>query len=79
MEEKGMKAVYVGDVSCNEEDAVCGGKYELVFLSPESLRSRTWRDMLESDVYQENLVAFIVDEAHCVKKWSVNCFTIIMK
>ena len=39
-------------------------------MSPESLQTNaTWRDMLQSDVYQTNLVAFVVDEAHCVKKW----------
>ena len=70
MKAKGMNAVYVGDVSHDEEDSVCSGKYELVFLSPEAvLRNMTWRGMLENQIYQENLVAFVVDEAHCVKKW----------
>ena len=39
-------------------------------MSPEAvLTNPEWRDMLQSPVYQENLVAFVVDEAHCVKKW----------
>ena len=35
------------------------------------LTNETWRDMLLSAVYQENLMALVVDEAqwHCVKKW----------
>ena len=46
------------------------GSYQLVYMSPESLMGRiTWREMLPNDVYQGNLVAFVVDEAHCVKKW----------
>ncbi len=46
------------------------GQYQVVFFSPESLLTEeTWRDMLQSEVYQENTVGFIVDEAHCVKKW----------
>lgn len=71
MTEKGVNAVYVGDVvDRDDEDSVCNGKYELVFLSPEALlKNMTWRGMLESEMYQENLVAFVVDEAHCVKKW----------
>ena len=49
------------------ENEVCGGKYlELVYPSPEALLTNmTWRDMLQSPVYQQNLVALVVDEAHC--------------
>ena len=49
------------------------GLYKVVMFSPESLLiSELWRDMLLSDIYRENTVGFIVDEAHCVKKWLVN-------
>ena len=27
--------------------------------------------MLSAKIYQKNLVAFIIDEAHCIKKWYV--------
>ena len=71
MTEKNILAVYVGDLT--DEDAigeVCSGKYQLVYMSPESLLTdERWRDMLLSPVYHENLVGLIVDEAHCVKKW----------
>ena len=47
-------------------DKVYEGKYQLVLISPEALlTNETWRDMLHSSVYQERLVAFVVDEAHC--------------
>ena len=37
---------------------MCDGVYQLVFLSPEALLSNeTWRDMVQSPVYQENLAA----------------------
>ena len=46
------------------------GEYQLVLVSPEALfASLEWRRMLCTDVYRSNLVAFVVDEAHCVKKW----------
>ena len=46
------------------------GKYQLVFISPEALfGSLEWRRMLSTDIYMKNLVAFVVDEAHCVEKW----------
>ena len=68
MTERGITAVYVGD--CVSEVEVCNGCFQLVFMSPESLlTNETWRDMLTSPVYQEHLVAVVIDEAHCVKKW----------
>ena len=45
------------------EADVCDGVYQLVFLSPEALLSNeTWRDTVPSPVYQENLVAVVIDE-----------------
>ena len=41
------------------------GGDQLVFFSPEMLLEHTvWRKTLISDVYQDNLVAVVVDEAH---------------
>jgi superfamily II DNA helicase RecQ len=52
----------------------CAGKFSLIFMSPEALLTDTKsRDMLQNPVYQENLVSFVVDEAHCVTKWLVYC------
>jgi len=71
MERRGTRAVYVGD--CSEERReveVCCGNYQLVYMSPEALLTdERWRDMLVSPVYRQHLVALVVDEAHCVKKW----------
>lgn len=46
------------------------GQAQLVCISPESIigNTRFW-SMLLSPVYQEHLVALVVDEAHCVKTW----------
>ena len=58
---------------CDSQDLavkarVTKGKVQLVFISPESLISnKTYRRMLLSDIYQQHLVALVVDEAHCVK------------
>ena len=42
---------------------MCDGVYQLVFLSPEALLSNeSWRDTVPSPVYQENLVAVVIDE-----------------
>ena len=43
---------------------------QLVYISPEQLlQNLQWQEMLRSDVYQQNLAAFIIDEAHTVSKW----------
>ncbi len=65
----GLSATYVGDrdtkLASTSEQSV-----SIVFISPEALFISTkWKSMLSSDVYRENLVGFIVDEAHCIKKW----------
>lgn len=67
-------AAFVGseqdDMAVN--DAIFKGRYQLVFISPESLiRNLRWREMLQSNVYQQNLVGLAIDEAHCVTKWYV--------
>jgi len=62
MTERNMRAVYVGDVDSETENEVCSGKYQLVYLSPEALLTNMmWRDNLQSPVYQQNLVALVID------------------
>ena len=68
MTERNITAVYAGSTDENLEWVICSGAFQLVFCSPEAiLRETCWREMLRSPVYSEKLVAFIVDEAHCVK------------
>ena len=71
MEKREVTAVYASE-KLDEDTAmdVCIGKYQLVYMSPESLLTdERWRDMLQSPIYEANLVALAVDEAHCVTKW----------
>ena len=50
--------------------AVLEGRCQLVYMTPESLFANPlWWEMLRSQAYQSNLVAVVVDEAHCVQKW----------
>ena len=56
-------------------DGVLNGEYELVYISPELLlRKKCYRMMGMSEAYSDSLVALVVDEAHCVKKWCVLVF-----
>ena len=70
----GVNAEFLGELQTDQQAVarVVQGKHELVLLSPENLCfNMELRNMLTSRVYQENLVAFVLDEAHCVKSWWV--------
>ena len=67
---KGVTAAYAGDEDVAIKKAIKMGKYQLVFISPESLFcTLEWRRVLCTKVYRTNLVGVVVDEAHCIKKW----------
>ena len=49
---------------------VISGEFQIVYLSPETLlQDLRVREMFRSDVYMDNLVALVVDEAHCIHTW----------
>jgi len=66
----GLITEFVGE---NESDPsitqrVIAGQVQLVFITPENLLlNRKFREMLCQQVYQQNLVGLVVDEAHCIK------------
>ena len=69
---KGISAACVSDKNdcTTTRRGVRSGEYQLVFFSPEALfATLEWRRMLPSDLYCSKLVAFVIDEAHCVTKW----------
>ena len=69
---RGLFAAYITGQSENEDmkRGVHKGVYRLVYFTPELLiTSRRWRKVLSSDIYNARLKAFVIDEAHCVKKW----------
>ena len=68
---KGLTAAHVtGDTTEEMKEGVRRGEFQLVYITPELLlRSSVWRKMLIGECYTEHLVAFVVDEAHTVKKW----------
>ena len=72
---KGITAGHVSDKEATDRETrrrIQRGECQLVFLSPEALFLTTeWRRMLTTDRYLKHLVGFVVDEAHCVKKWYV--------
>ena len=65
----GLCCEYVGQPQQDMESManVQKGYVQLLFASPESiLCNPQWRDLLHLPIYQENIVAVVVDEAHCI-------------
>ena len=42
---------------------------QIVFAHPEVILSKEGRDLMNSKVFQRNVVACVVDDAHCVEIW----------
>ena len=45
------------------------GQCKIIFAHPEDLLSDIGRKLMKSDVFQKNVVACVIDEAHCVEMW----------
>ena len=67
----GITATYISDKkaagSKERKQAIKNGVFQIVFISPEALILLKWRNMLSNKVYRNNLVAFVVDETHCIR------------
>ena len=67
---RGLAVEYIGSGEERAQERVSNGLCQLVYISPEALLCNLyWREILRSSTWQKNLVAFVVDEAHCVPKW----------
>lgn len=69
---QGVSSVYVSGEVVDSAilGGVCDGRYQLIFFTPEMIiNKKRWRRLFGGDIYAKRLKAFIVDEAHCVKKW----------
>ena len=51
--------------------SLINGEAMVVLAHPEALLSSEGRKLMASKVYQENVVACIIDEVHCVELWYV--------
>ena len=72
LHERGVSAVCLRDADPDSKKIweIHEGKFQILFSSPEELLTNyQWREMLSSSLYKQNLVAIVVDEAHCVIKW----------
>ncbi|XP_065884181.1 ATP-dependent DNA helicase RecQ-like isoform X2 [Dysidea avara] len=71
----GISVEFVGEAQTDNDACtkVVNGEVQLVYISPESmLNTKRYWHMFQSDSYQNKMIAFVVDEAHCVKMWGDN-------
>ena len=69
---KGLTVCSVtSETTPDEKRKISEGEYQLLFFSPEALSKRQWFEQIQLEPYSSNVVAFVVDEAHCVKNWYV--------
>ena len=66
----GITATYISDKEdVGRKQVIKNGEFQIIFISPEALILLKWRNILSTRVYRDNLVVFVVDEAHCIQKW----------
>ena len=70
--ERGVSTAYIGseqqDRTVYEE--IRSGKVQLIYMTPEAIADNEHhRSLLQEQAVLENLVAFVVDEAHCIQTW----------
>jgi ATP-dependent DNA helicase RecQ len=63
----------IDDVDVGEKfhisDNIRNGNVNVLLGHPEAFMSDTGKQLLRSSVYQNNVVAITIDEAHCVETW----------
>ena len=48
---------------------ILAGEYSIIFAHPEALLCKEGRQLMTSQVFQDNVTACVIDEAHCVEIW----------
>lgn len=56
-------------VKLSIHEDLSNGQCSIVFAHPEALLSKEGRELLASKVFQKNVAACVIDEAHCVELW----------
>lgn len=68
----GISVEFVGESQHDKEvvKKITNGCYSLVLISPENITANPlFYNMIGSRLYKERMVAFVIDEAHCIKTW----------
>lgn len=72
---RGISAEFIGEMQHDDlaMKRIKDGEHQLVLMTPENLfHGSGVRDLLMYRSFQEKIVAFVIDEAHCIQKWYVH-------
>ena len=71
LKQKGINASLIGpEQDTGDRRKILKGEMNIVYSSPEAmLANNEWREVVSSSIYQRNVVAVAVDEAHCITYW----------
>ena len=59
------------ELECEISDTILSGANKIIFCHPEAILSDQGRKLMKSEQYQQRVVAWVIDEAHCIKIWYV--------
>ena len=63
LEQRGVKVASTYNLDAEKIEKIKQGYYEVIYFSPETILTNSdWRD-----IWLENLVGLVIDEAHCVR------------
>ena len=57
------------ELECHILDTTLSGANKILFSHPEAIMSKEGRKLMKSEQYQQQVVAWVIDEAHCIKIW----------
>ena len=71
-----IESLYHQDI-IDQEDALTeltdqhltDGQFDLLFAHPEAMLSEDGRNLMKTHLMKKNVVAIVIDEAHCVATW----------
>uniref|UniRef100_A0A1X7UPX1 Helicase ATP-binding domain-containing protein n=1 Tax=Amphimedon queenslandica TaxID=400682 RepID=A0A1X7UPX1_AMPQE len=74
LKKKGVSAtVFISSSDTDEaKKAMTNAVCQIIYTNPKTLFDKEWKDIWQATVRRKRLVALVVDEAHCVKKWGKN-------
>ncbi|XP_019628707.1 PREDICTED: uncharacterized protein LOC109473272 [Branchiostoma belcheri] len=67
--QRGVSAMSLCSASPAEEAQIQSGKVQLVFTNPETVLEPKWKDVLQNERFQRNVIGIVVDEVHKTPSW----------